>query len=560
MYSIENIKTLFDADDFDEWFKVASHAAENIEDFFNNFKDRQKNITLFIDPSATIHPTAILEDKVIVADNVHIGPYSYIGNHSIILSGTKIGYNVEIIKSLIMNNVKILHSACIGNSIIGNYCNIGAGFITATRRLDNRSILVQGPSDAYFYSKRSHYGVLIGPNVHLGIQVITMPGSVIGKNSLIYPRSIISGCIEPNFIGCVDVSWRIKKIVFWTEDFFPTIGGTEISIYRQIKLLSEKGYEAIVITPDSGPSNGPYTKIVTRKIDYIADGLNIIKENYVSSEMIYITRIFKGNALSHLKAIKDISDVGKVVIRIPTLGNMDRISHYPLNSYLKNVSGFICLSNAIREEISRYLTDPKLFTQRNGVSLNEFPTSRFSEDGDFLVASRIADNKGIDVLLRAWERYKRYGGKRNLIIIATHRHHYRIQQLENQDWLNEHDIILKDTLNDLWRDIDVEGICAVIIPSLKEGHSNLMLESMASYVPLIASKIPGLEEDILTSGGGILFDKGEDQGLSEILIGVDKNKYDLKLIGERGRRFISSSRTIEHTVNNLLSIINSISQ
>ena len=344
-----------------------------------------------------------------------------------------------------------------------------------------------------------------------------------------------------------------KKIVFWTEDFYPTIGGTEMSIYRQITSLREMGHDVVVITPDSAHLNFQFIKIVTNKEDYISEGAEIIMEKYLNFDLIYVTRIFKGDTLSHLKSIREISDAGRVVIRIPTTGNLNEISQYPLNYYLHNVSGFICLNDAIREEICRYLTAPKVFIQKNGIPLSNFTVSKFSEEGNFLFAGRVTANKGIDVLLKAWERYRRNGGKRNLVIIPTFRLPHRNQYLEDNDWLNQYGVILRCTLKDLWKDID--SICAIIIPSLKEGHSNLMLEAMASRVPIIASRIPGLMEDISTSGGGILFEKEDTRELSKILLNVDLNRHDLKSMGEKGRRFVSLNRTIEQTVSNLLEII-----
>ena len=208
---IEDLQLLLDVGNFEKWLKVAFSTTENIEIFSMKIRDCVKNRTALIDPTAHIHPTAVLEDDVIIANNVFIGPHSYIGEHSMILSGTKIGYNVEIIKTIIMKNSKILHTACIGNSIIGNCCNIGAGLIVATRRLDNKKIKIKGPSNTHFYSKRSHYGVIIGSNTQIGVQVTTMPGAVIGENALIYPCSIVSGFIEPNFVGYVDASWGKRK-------------------------------------------------------------------------------------------------------------------------------------------------------------------------------------------------------------------------------------------------------------------------------------------------------------------------------------------------------------
>jgi bifunctional UDP-N-acetylglucosamine pyrophosphorylase/glucosamine-1-phosphate N-acetyltransferase len=98
--------------------------------------------------------------------------------------------------------------ACIGNSLIGSNCNLGAGFIVATRRLDNKKILIKVPPNTKFCSKRRHHGVVIGSNVQTGVHVTTMPGSTIGENAVIYPRSTVSGYIKPNFTGFIEAKWE----------------------------------------------------------------------------------------------------------------------------------------------------------------------------------------------------------------------------------------------------------------------------------------------------------------------------------------------------------------
>lgn len=200
--SLEPIKTLFNTSNFEDWYLNAHKILAKID---SCFEGRGKG---FIDADAFIHPTAVLEDEVIIGKNVSIGPFSYIRKHSIILSGTKIGCNVEIIKSIVMQNSKISHMSCIGRSVIGSNCNLGAGFIAATRRLNGKEIEVKVPAKPKFISKRRHLGVVVGMNVQTGVYVITMPGSTIGENSIIYPQSTIFGYVKPGFIGYINAKWK----------------------------------------------------------------------------------------------------------------------------------------------------------------------------------------------------------------------------------------------------------------------------------------------------------------------------------------------------------------
>lgn len=212
MSSIEKlagIQALFNTASFEAWCLNAHEILQEIENYFDGLLASLRKARIEpIDPSASIHPKAVLEDDVIISKRVYIGPFSYIRSHSIILSGAKIGYNVEVIKSIIMQNTKISHMACIANSLIGNDCNLAAGFITTTGRVDGKQIKICTPSTAKFHSERKHHGVVVGPNVRVGVDVITMPGSTVGENAVIYPRSTVSGYITCNFIGFTKGRWE----------------------------------------------------------------------------------------------------------------------------------------------------------------------------------------------------------------------------------------------------------------------------------------------------------------------------------------------------------------
>ena len=93
-----------------------------------------------INPSSTIHPTAIVGKDVIVGKNVKIGPYCYIRDNVILDDDVFLGYGIEISNSVILCGTQIHHSAFIGNSVIGEDCNLGAWFVTSTRRLVSRQL------------------------------------------------------------------------------------------------------------------------------------------------------------------------------------------------------------------------------------------------------------------------------------------------------------------------------------------------------------------------------------------------------------------------------------
>ena len=100
-------------------------------------------------------------------------------------------------KNSVIGEHSTIHSGFIGDSIIGKNVKIGAGFITANKRLDreNVRVFVKGVK---VDSNLRGLGLIIGDNTKLGICVTAMPGTVVGENSTVYPNAKLSGTYQNN--------------------------------------------------------------------------------------------------------------------------------------------------------------------------------------------------------------------------------------------------------------------------------------------------------------------------------------------------------------------------
>ena len=140
-----------------------------------------------------IKPGTYIEGPVIIGENCKIGPNSYIRPKTSIGHRCHIGASVEIKNSIIMNGAHVPHHNYVGDSIIGENCNLGSGTKVANLRLDKKTITVKGID-----TKRRKLGVIMGDNVQTGINASINIGTLIGDNSLIGPNVIASGVIPPN--------------------------------------------------------------------------------------------------------------------------------------------------------------------------------------------------------------------------------------------------------------------------------------------------------------------------------------------------------------------------
>lgn len=164
--------------------------------------------------SAQIAKSAIIEGAVHIGENTkifehavikgpaYIGANCIIGNNalirgsSILEDNTQAGMNTEIKSSILLEGAHI-HSGFIGDSVIGKNSSLGANFVTANRRIDRANVkfMIKGE---LVDSGLTFLGCVLGHNVKAGINASTMPGAIVGSNSIIGSGTEVKGTIESN--------------------------------------------------------------------------------------------------------------------------------------------------------------------------------------------------------------------------------------------------------------------------------------------------------------------------------------------------------------------------
>ena len=130
---------------------------------------------------------------VIIGENCDIGPNCYIRPSTTIGDSCHIGSSVEVKNSIVMRGSKVPHHNYVGDSIIGENCNFGAGTKVANLRLDRMEI-----KSMEVDTKRRKLGAIVGDDVQTGINASLNVGCAIGNNSFIGPGVVASGVMAPN--------------------------------------------------------------------------------------------------------------------------------------------------------------------------------------------------------------------------------------------------------------------------------------------------------------------------------------------------------------------------
>lgn len=155
---------------------------------------REKNTTIkgkvFVEKGAIIKSGVYIEGPVYIAKNCEIGPNCYIRGSTSIGDGAHIGQSVEIKNSIIYPNSNVAHLSYVGDSIIGENNNLGAGTISANLRLDDKEI-VTVVKQKEVNTNRRKFGVALGDEVKVGVNVSLMPGVLVSPYTHILPHSLV---------------------------------------------------------------------------------------------------------------------------------------------------------------------------------------------------------------------------------------------------------------------------------------------------------------------------------------------------------------------------------
>ena len=141
-------------------------------------------------------PGVFIEGNAIIGENCKIGPNCYIRGNTTIGNNCHIGQAVEVKNSLFMNNVSAGHLSYIGDSVICDNANLGAGTTTANLRHDgnNHKSMVD---DKLIDTGRRKMGVILGDDVHTGINTSFYPGRKIWPHGITGPGDVVKGDIKP---------------------------------------------------------------------------------------------------------------------------------------------------------------------------------------------------------------------------------------------------------------------------------------------------------------------------------------------------------------------------
>ena len=154
---------------------------------------------IWIAKTAKIASTASITGPTIICENAEIRHCAFIRGNTIVGENDVVGNSTELKNVVLFNNVQVPHYNYVGDSILGYKAHMGAGSITSNVKSDKRKVVVK-IDERKIETGLKKFGAMIGDGVEIGCGSVLNPGTVIGKNSNIYPLSSVRGVVPKNSI------------------------------------------------------------------------------------------------------------------------------------------------------------------------------------------------------------------------------------------------------------------------------------------------------------------------------------------------------------------------
>ncbi len=170
-----------------------------------------KGNNIVIEDGALVRSGTYIEGPVYIGSGAVIGPNARIRPYSVICNDSVVGFSVEVKESLIMEHVHVSHLSYVGDSIICEGVNFGAGTITANLRFDDKPVKVN-IKDKRVSTGRRKFGAIIGGYVKTGINVSLMPGVKVGSYSWIAPGAVVYEDVPPRSFLRFKIEYYIEPL------------------------------------------------------------------------------------------------------------------------------------------------------------------------------------------------------------------------------------------------------------------------------------------------------------------------------------------------------------
>ena len=146
---------------------------------------------VWIGEDVSVSPAATINGPAIIGKGTEIRPGAFIRGNVITGENCVIGNSTELKNCILLDKVQVPHYNYVGDSVLGNHAHMGAGAICSNLKSDGKNIVIHG--DYEIETGMRKIGAILGDNADIGCGCVLNPGTVVGKNTSVYPLTALRG-------------------------------------------------------------------------------------------------------------------------------------------------------------------------------------------------------------------------------------------------------------------------------------------------------------------------------------------------------------------------------
>lgn len=200
LYTVETdyLQPLFESAEY-PWEllpKIKDYIKELIEKGIEGFTEIAEGV--LVGENVKIHPSATIEPNTIIGSGTEIRPGAFLRGNIITGSNCVIGNSTELKNCILLNKVQVPHYNYVGDSVLGNKAHMGAGSICSNLKSDGKAVVIHANPDIETGLRK--IGGILADGADIGCGCVINPGTVIGRDTSVYPLNALRGVIES---GCI---------------------------------------------------------------------------------------------------------------------------------------------------------------------------------------------------------------------------------------------------------------------------------------------------------------------------------------------------------------------
>lgn len=159
----------------------------------------QRGENIWIAKSATVFPSAYIAGPAIIGPETEVRHGAFIRGNALVGANCVVGNSVELKNVILFDNVQVPHYNYVGDSILGYKAHMGAGSITSNVKSDKTLVVLRVDGEPLETGLKK-FGAILGDHVEIGCNTVLNPGSIVGRNTSVYPVSMVRGYIPAGSI------------------------------------------------------------------------------------------------------------------------------------------------------------------------------------------------------------------------------------------------------------------------------------------------------------------------------------------------------------------------